>query len=500
MTSIRQLKGVGEKAEQLFQKIGVNSIEDLLHTYPRTYDIYKKPVPIKEIRAGNIQAVEGMLIKAPEMRTPSHPENNTTKKSAKVVQAVMRDSTGTLAIMWFNMPFLQKTMRAGCRFVFRGKVGFKAGKLTMEQPKIYGLAEYDELVNEMQPIYSLTMGLTNHAVIKAIKQALELEQTQMRREYLPDSIRKKYQLAEYNFALKTIHFPKDMKELMIARRRLVFEEFFLFILALRKLRQANDITKNQYPMQPVSATEKLIEELPFSLTNAQKKVWKEIKRDLAEEKVMNRLVQGDVGSGKTMIAILTLLEAAENGYQAALMAPTEVLARQHYENILELFQTHHILRKPLLLTGSMTAKEKKEAYEVIANHEVDIIIGTHALIQEKVKFHRLGLVITDEQHRFGVRQREILSEKGEEKEAVHVLVMSATPIPRTLAIILYGDLDISVIDELPASRLPIKNCVVDTNYRPKAYRFIENEIQKGRQIYIICPMVEESERDRKSVV
>ncbi len=494
MTSIRQLKGVGEKAEQLFQKIGVNSIEDLLHTYPRTYDIYKKPVPIKEIRAGNIQAVEGMLIKAPEMRTPSHPENNTTKKSAKVVQAVMRDSTGTLAIMWFNMPFLQKTMRAGCRFVFRGKVGFKAGKLTMEQPKIYGLAEYDELVNEMQPIYSLTMGLTNHAVIKAIKQALELEQTQMRREYLPDSIRKKYQLAEYNFALKTIHFPKDMKELMIARRRLVFEEFFLFILALRKLRQANDITKNQYPMQPVSATEKLIEELPFSLTNAQKKVWKEIKRDLAEEKVMNRLVQGDVGSGKTMIAILTLLEAAENGYQAALMAPTEVLARQHYENILELFQTHHILRKPLLLTGSMTAKEKKEAYEVIANHEVDIIIGTHALIQEKVKFHRLGLVITDEQHRFGVRQREILSEKGEEKEAVHVLVMSATPIPRTLAIILYGDLDISVIDELPASRLPIKNCVVDTNYRPKAYRFIENEIQKGRQIYIICPMVEESEQ------
>ncbi len=247
-------------------------------------------------------------------------------------------------------------------------------------------------------------------------------------------------------------------------------------------------------MQPVSATEKLIEELPFSLTNAQKKVWKEIKRDLAEEKVMNRLVQGDVGSGKTMIAILTLLEAAENGYQAALMAPTEVLARQHYENILELFQTHHILRKPLLLTGSMTAKEKKEAYEVIANHEVDIIIGTHALIQEKVKFHRLGLVITDEQHRFGVRQREILSEKGEEKEAVHVLVMSATPIPRTLAIILYGDLDISVIDELPASRLPIKNCVVDTNYRPKAYRFIENEIQKGRQIYIICPMVEESEQ------
>lgn len=494
MTSIRQLKGVGEKAEQLFQKIGVDSIEDLIHTYPRAYDIYKTPVSIHEVRAGSIQAVEGMLIKAPEMKASSQSDSNNKKKSAKIIQAVVKDSTGTLALMWFNMPFLQKTIRVGCRFVFRGKVGFKAGKLTMEQPKIYGLAEYDELVNVMQPIYSLTMGLTNHAVVKAIKQALELEKTQMRREYLPDSIRSQYQLAEYNFSLEMIHFPKDMQELMIARRRLVFEEFFIFILALRKLRQTNEITKNQYPMYPVSATEKLIEKLPFPLTRAQKKVWGEIQQDLAGEKVMNRLVQGDVGSGKTIIAVLSLLEAAENGYQAALMAPTEVLAKQHYEGILELFQKHHILKKVLLLTGSMTAKEKREAYDAISNHQADIIVGTHALIQEKVVFEHLGLVITDEQHRFGVRQRETLSEKGEKKEAVHVLVMSATPIPRTLAIILYGDLDISVIDELPASRLPIKNCVVDIGYRPKAYRFIESEIQKGRQIYIICPMVEESEQ------
>ena len=277
--------------------------------------------------------------------------------------------------------------------------------------------------------------------------------------------------------------------MLLARKRLVFDEFFLFILALRRLREETELEKNECPMHPVHETEELLAALPYELTGAQKKVWKEIQEDLAGETVMSRLIQGDVGSGKTVIAVLALLEAAANGYQGALMAPTEVLARQHLESVQELLSKISLPVETVLLTGSMTAKEKRITYEKIESGEAGIVIGTHALIQDKVQFHRLGLVVTDEQHRFGVRQRETLAEKG---HCPHVLVMSATPIPRTLAIIIYGDLDISVIDELPANRLPIKNCVVDESYRPTAYRFLEKEIAAGRQVYIICPMVEEN--------
>ena len=358
----------------------------------------------------------------------------------------------------------------------------------MEQPEIYSLAAYESRAGSMQPIYGQTKGLGNKAISKAVAQALE--NRGMEREYLPEDIRTRHELAEYNFALEHIHFPSSRQELLFARKRLVFDEFFLFILAVRRLKEKRQDQKSRYVLKRCREVEDLKNSLPYSLTRAQEQVLEEVFSDMEGGMAMNRLIQGDVGSGKTIIAVLALLQAACNGCQGALMAPTEVLARQHYESITELFAAHGIQKVPVLITGSMTAKEKRLAYEKIASHQADIIVGTHALIQEKVIYDNLALVITDEQHRFGVGQREALGDKGDRP---HVLVMSATPIPRTLAIILYGDLDISVIDEMPADRLPIKNCVVTPDWRPKAYRFIEKEVAAGHQAYVICPMVEESE-------
>lgn len=489
MDSIRTIKGIGEKAEQLFHKLGVATVEELLHYYPRNYDIYEAPEKIESLCMTKLVAVEGIIEKTPTVRRI---------KNLQIVTTSIRDNTGSLPVTWFNMQFLQKSLRSGNRYVLRGRLVYKGKKLAMEQPQIFTLADYDALVNVMQPVYTLTKGLTNHAVQKAVKQALEMECYVNRREYLPGDIRKKYALAEYSYALRQIHFPKDMDSFMTARRRLVFEEFFMFILAIKRLKEANEYTRNAYPMKPCAETDTFKAGLPYELTKAQEKVWKDIRHDLQGEKAMNRLIQGDVGSGKTILAVLALLETANHGCQGALMVPTEVLARQHYESITAMFKTHGITKKVTLLTGSMSAKEKRTAYESIASHDTDIIIGTHALIQEKVVYDKLALVITDEQHRFGVSQRELLADKG---ESVHVLVMSATPIPRTLAIILYGDLDISVIDELPANRKPIKNCVVNTAYRPQAYQFIEKEAARGHQIYVICPMVEESEQaDAENVI
>lgn len=366
----------------------------------------------------------------------------------------------------------------------------KGNQRVMEHPEFYTPAVYEQKLNSMQPIYGLTAGLTNQMVTKMVKEVLE--HLDLSRDYLPEEIRLKEKLAEYNFAIQQIHFPKNQENFLAARRRLAFDEFLLFILALQRLKEKTETEKNHYRMKEVWKTEEVIEALPYQLTNAQKNVWYEIEKDLRGSALMARLVQGDVGSGKTIIAFLAMIMAAENGYQSAIMVPTEVLARQHFESLTALLRENGLLDlyRPVLLTGSNIVREKRILYEQIASGEARMIVGTHALIQEKVEYESLSLVITDEQHRFGVRQREIFSAKGEKP---NVLVMSATPIPRTLGIILYGDLDISVIDELPAQRLPIKNCVVDTSYRPKAYRFIENQVKEGRQVYVICPMVEESE-------
>ena len=322
----------------------------------------------------------------------------------------------------------------------------------------------------------------------AVREALE--HIHLQRETIPESIRQRYHLCEYNYALRGIHFPADKTMYMYARKRLVFEEFLEFLLAIRQMKEEKETSVNGCRMEKKQEVDDFLSQLPFELTNAQKKVWKEIRKDMQGDYTMSRLVQGDVGSGKTIVAVLALLEAACNGYQGAMMAPTEVLARQHYQSVCEMFEKYGIPFRTELLTGSMKAKERREAYERIETGESQIIIGTHALIQEKVNYRNLGLVITDEQHRFGVRQREALAKKG---NMPHILVMSATPIPRTLAIIIYGDLDLSVIDELPKDRLPIKNCVVDTGYRETAYRFMKKQVEEGRQCYVICPMVEESE-------
>lgn len=477
--SIRSLKGVGEKTGKLFEKLGVNTVDDLLHYYPRAYHAYEEPVPVGELKLDMVNAVAGVLQKDASVRRFQH---------IQVITVSLKDQTGTLQLVWYNMPFLRNTLQAGTYHIFCGKVIKKNNRLTMEQPEIYTREGYQAVMETMQPVYGQTRGLGNKAIMKAAAQALDIRQ--LEREYMPADLRKKYQLAEYNFAIEHIHFPKDRQELLFARKRLVFDEFFFFLMGVRRLKEKREDMHSSWVMKLAPEVKRLKERLPYRLTNAQEKVLNEVEWDLSGGLVMNRLIQGDVGSGKTIIAVLALLHVAYNGCQGALMVPTEVLARQHYESMVELFKQYDIPKVPVLVTGSMTAKEKRIAYEKIRSHEADIIVGTHALIQEKVIYDKLALVITDEQHRFGVGQRELLGNKGEEP---HVMVMSATPIPRTLAIILYGDLDISIIDELPANRLPIKNCVVDTSYRKTAYSFIAKQVSQGRQAYVICPMVEASE-------
>lgn len=479
-TPIHELKGIGEKTEKLFWKLGIRTVGDLIRYYPRAYDIYEEAVPISEAEEGRVQTVTGAIYGKVQV---------SGNRAMQVTSLYVKDLTGTLKVIWFRMPFLRTTLSRGGVITLRGMIVRRRDALVMEHPEIfYPSGKYEEKRGTMQPVYPLTSGLSNNTVMKAVKQALE--SLPLEREPLPEQIRLKYHLAEYNYALRGIHFPEDKEVFCHARKRLVFDEFAAFIYSLRKLKEESGRSENRFRISPSGEVERFIKELPYELTEAQKRVWREIESDLKKNLSMSRLVQGDVGSGKTVIALLALLTVAYSGYQGALMAPTEVLAKQHYESITKLLEEHRIPFQTALLTGSMTAKEKREAYRWIQGGEAQIIIGTHALIQEKVAYQDLALVVTDEQHRFGVRQREIFAEKG---EMPHVLVMSATPIPRTLAIILYGDLDISVIDELPSNRLPIKNCVVDTGYRPTAYRFIKNQIEEGRQCYIICPMVEESE-------
>lgn len=479
-TDIGELKGIGEKTRKIFQKVNITTVGDLIRYYPRRYDVYEEAVPISELEEEKVQTVSGTIFGRVQV---------TGNKNMQITTIQVKDTSGILKVIWFRMPFLRTTLSGGGWITLRGKVVNKKGCLTMEHPEIfYPGSKYEEKKDTLQPIYGLTSGLTNNMVMKAMKQALDgLDLT---KDILPYELRIKYGLAEYHYAVRGIHFPEDKEVFYHARERLVFEEFLEFILSLRKLKEKNEKLPNEYVIEPKKEVSEFIANLPYELTGAQKRVWREISDDMASDTAMSRLIQGDVGSGKTIVAVLALLTVALNGYQAAMMAPTEVLARQHYESITRMFEKQNIPVKVVLLTGSMTAKEKRKTYDRIECGLAKIIIGTHALIQGAVSYDNLALVVTDEQHRFGVKQRETFARKGGEP---HVLVMSATPIPRTLAIILYGDLDISVMDELPANRLPIKNCVVDTGYRKTAYSFMKKQIAQGRQCYVICPMVEDSE-------
>ena len=477
---ISTLKGIGEKTEKIFQKAGIYTIGDLIRYFPRGYDVYEEPVPISELEEGKTMTVTGSIYG--RIQVGGSPK-------MQITTVYLKDISGTLKVIWFRMPFLRNTLAKAGTITLRGRVIRKKEGLVMEHPEVFCPAsKYDLKQDTLQPIYPLVTGLTNHAVMKAVRQVLE--ECDVGEGILPKDMVREYQLSDYRRAIYGIHFPKDKEEFYHARKRLVFEEFMLFILSLRMLKESEERVLNPYCFRKQPQIEKFLNSLPFELTDAQKTVWREIKNDMAGIHVMSRLVQGDVGSGKTIVALLAMMYTGLNGYQAAMMAPTEVLARQHFENINHMLQEYEISLKVGLLTGSMTARQKRMVYEAVEAGEIQLVIGTHALIQEKVIYKNLALVVTDEQHRFGVKQRESLANKG---VSPHILVMSATPIPRTLAIILYGDLDISVINELPKNRLPIKNCVVDTGYRNTAYRFIKNQIAEGRQCYVICPMVEESE-------
>ena len=480
--SVIELKGIGEKTGKLFNRIGVNTLGDLLYYFPRGYDLFDAPKRACDLKENVICASKLTIIGSVTRR---HVRN------LSIVAFEAADETGRVKMTFFNAPYLVNSIKSGSTYIFRGVVRRKGNFFSMDHPKMYKVEEYAPLIGSLQPRYPLTKGLSNNTVMKAVDKAFisvgALE------EFMPDDILKRLDLTGYMKALRGIHFPKNADELEDARRRLAYNEFLVFVLKLRLLKQNSEDIKNLYPMIEVADTTRLIEQLPYKLTGAQLRAWDDIKRDLGSEHVMNRLIQGDVGSGKTVLALLALITAAANGYQGALMAPTEVLAAQHFESFQNMIRKYNIkCLKAALLTGALSAKDKKEVQRQIAEGEVNCIIGTNALIQDKVVYKNLALVITDEQHRFGVRQRGTFAGKG---EGTHVLAMSATPIPRTLAIILYGDLSISVVDELPGGRKPIKNCVVGTNYRPTAYKFIADQVAGGNQVYVICPMIEEGELD-----
>ncbi len=475
--SIMELKGIGEKNAALFHKLNIDTVGDLLYYFPREYQMFPKIGTLRaEGTSGGKKAVYATVTTSPEVRRI---------RGMSLLKFQIVDRTGQSAtVTFFNMPYLKNSIRPDKTYIFYGIVSKKNGNVFMSHPKMYSYSEYQTLEGQLTPVYSRTKGLTDQAIYKFCMKALA--QTEEIPEYLPRELMEKHEFLPIRESLEKLHSPARMDEALLIRKRFAYEEFLLFLLAV-KSQQSSVRALNTTPMIDTADADRLIEALPYELTGSQKEAFAQIRRDMLSDQCMNRLLQGDVGSGKTIVAILALLLCVSNGYQGAMMAPTEVLAKQHMETICAMTEKYGLAFRPALLVGSQTAKEKREIYAGIANGEYNLVIGTHAVIQEKVLFQRLALVITDEQHRFGVKQREKLVSKGGD---IHTIVMSATPIPRSLALILYGDLDITEMKGLPSDRLPIKNCVVNQNYRQTAYQFMQDEIDKGHQIYVICPMAE----------
>lgn len=469
------VKGIGSKTAAVLNHLGIDTVGSLVTYFPRDYDSYNKITSVSSVTPGSDVIVEGSLMARPEV---------SKVRNLTIINADLRDSTGIIRLTWFNTPYIARTLRPGAYYIMRGKAVVKNGRLAMEQPGQYSKQDYVNGLGKLLPIYRLTKGISNNNLRKYIQ--LALSQVEFDEDYLPAKYCRENSLCSRKKAITAIHFPKNIEEAAMARKRLAYDEFFSFLLSLRRLKGSLHDKPEKEKYCDNGICDSFINKLPYELTGAQAKVWDELKNDMMSGRAMARLVQGDVGSGKTILAALALLFNYDNGYQGAIMAPTEVLARQHYDLFSKLLDEYGI--KIGLLTGSMTAAARRKMYEGIADGDIDIVVGTHAIIQEKVEYNNLGMVVTDEQHRFGVNQRIQLSEKG---VYPHTLVMSATPIPRTLAMILYGDMDISVVDELPQGRLPIQNCVVGTTYRNAAYRLMNKEISEGKQVYIICPMVEE---------
>ena len=465
MTELTALKGIGEKSASLYSVLGIDTVEDALFYFPRDYITYEKITAGESLECDRIQAFEAMIVSRPLMRRV---------RKLSIVTAKLSANGMYVTATWFNMPYLTKSLKQGSSYVFRGILSVEGDHYHIAQPQIFTKDQYDKLLGCINPVYSLTKGLSNNAVTSTIRKSFDLLGSTVKSE------------------VYDMHFPKDEETLVKARNVLVYDEFLAFILRLRLLKGESEAASNSFGIMEVAQCNRIIEKLPYRLTGAQLKVWEEIKHDLSSSRSMRRLVQGDVGSGKTILAILAAVMVSLNRHQSAIMAPTEILAQQHFESVKKILAASSIDLNVVLLTGSMSASAKNNVRSMIENGEADIVIGTHALFYEKIVYNDLGLVITDEQHRFGVGQRSRLSNKNK-NDAAHVLVMSATPIPRTLAMILYGDLDISVIDEVPAHKLPIKNAVVNESYRQKAYKFMEDEINAGHQVYVICPLIEESE-------
>lgn len=478
--SVKNMKGVGAKTAEYLDKLGIGTIRQLLKHYPIRYLEYKPPTKIAEVNRD-----EEIVIKATISKNIS-----LTGSNKKIATTKLTDYIDVIDVIWYNSPYLRATLKQGESYVFVGRFS-KRSKNTLEHPIVYTIEEYEKKIGGFKPVYALTAGINNNAMEKLIKLSFDYIDDKDFEEYLPQSILEKFLLESRRLAIRNIHSPKNKSKLFEAKKRLAFDDFFRFLYGMNLLKNKRlRIKSKNIISNEVRYVEEIKAVLPFNLTKSQENVIEEILNDMSSGIVTNRLVQGDVGSGKTIVALICLYLAVKSGFQGVVMVPTEVLAKQHFKSMSEILNKLENPPPIGILTGSMTKKEHLIAYEKIERGEIDIVIGTHALLVENVKFKKLGLVVTDEQHRFGVRQRSTLSDKGED---VHVLVMSATPIPRTLAIILYGDLDISTIETKPVGRLPIKNAVITEEDREKAYKHILLEIKKGHQSYIICPMVEESE-------
>lgn len=476
---IKIVKGIGDKTASLYGKLGINTVNDLITYYPRAYKTYSEPVPVKTTVEGDRVAVFCKVVTYVESHNGRR--YNITSLSAA-------DDSGSIRMVWFNMPFLKNKFHKGEEYIFYGVVKYTGNMRVMEMPEYFTEFQYQKTLKTMQPIYPLKAGITNNSITRSVKAVSSLVETYP--DYLPDEVIRENGLMSRGQSLLQMHFPENEEKLKSAIKRVALDEFLGFLIGIRRLKEEIVKEENSHKINEEARCKKdgFIAGLPFELTKGQKKAISDIETDMSSDHMMNRLIQGDVGSGKTVVAVAALLMNSISGYQGALMVPTEVLAVQHYEDICKMLKPYKLTVR--LLTGSSTAKEKREILNELKSGICDIVIGTHAIIQDNVDFNSLGLVITDEQHRFGVKQREKLAEKGYKP---HVMVMSATPIPRTLAIIIYADMDISVINELPAERKKTKNCVVGTSYRPAAYNFIRKEVQAGYQAYVICPMIEENE-------
>ena len=476
---IKIVKGIGDKTASLYGKLGINTVNDLITYYPRAYKTYSEPVPVKTTVEGDRVAVFCKVVTYVE----SH-----NGKRYNITSLSAADDSGSIRMVWFNMPFLKNKFHKGEEYIFYGVVKYTGNMRVMEMPEYFTEFQYQKTLKTMQPIYPLKAGITNNSITRSVKAVSSLVETYP--DYLPDEVIQKNGLMSRGQSLLQMHFPENEEKLKSAIKRVALDEFLEFLIGIRKLKENIVKEENVHKINEEARCKKdgFVAGLPFELTNGQKEAIHDIETDMGSDHIMNRLIQGDVGSGKTVVAVAALLMNSISGYQGALMVPTEVLAVQHYEDICKMLKPYKLTIR--LLTGSSTAKEKREILNELKTGICDIVIGTHAIIQDNVDFNSLGLVITDEQHRFGVKQREKLAEKGYKP---HVMVMSATPIPRTLAIIIYADMDISVINELPAERKKTKNCVVGTSYRPAAYNFIRKEVQAGHQAYVICPMIEENE-------